>query len=55
MAAVVEAMAEGQVTPEEAATISGVLETRRKALETEDLCERIELLEKELKLRWAVP
>ena len=45
MAAVIDAIAEGEVTPEEAATISNVLEARRKALETEELAERIERLE----------
>jgi hypothetical protein len=34
-----------KVTPEEAATISGVLEVRRKVLETEELARRIERLE----------
>jgi hypothetical protein len=51
MAAVVDAMAAGEVTPEEAATISGVLELRRKALETEDLAIRIERLEQRVKSR----
>jgi hypothetical protein len=37
MAAVVDAMSAGAVTPEEAATVSGVLELRRKALETENV------------------
>ena len=51
MAAVVEAMAAGEVTPEEAATISNVLEVHRKALETHELAERIERLEQGLKSR----
>ena len=51
MAAVVEALAEGEVTPDEAATISTVLEARRKALETQELAERIERLEKGMKSR----
>jgi hypothetical protein len=49
MAAVVDAMAAGEVTPEEAATISGVLEIRRKALETEELAGRIERLEQAMR------
>ena len=47
MAVVVDALAAGEVTPEEAATISGVLEIRRKALETEELAALIERLEQE--------
>lgn len=38
-------MAAGEVTPEEAATISGVLEARRKALETVEHADRLERLE----------
>ena len=45
MAAVVEAMAASEITPEEAAIISGVLEARRKALETQELAYRIARLE----------
>jgi hypothetical protein len=33
-AATIEAMARGEITPDEAATIAGVLETKRKAIET---------------------
>ena len=51
MAAVVDAMAAGAVTPEEAATVSGVLEARRKALETEELASRIERLARGMKSR----
>jgi thioredoxin-like negative regulator of GroEL len=51
MASVVDAMAAGEVTPEEAVTVSGVLEFRRKALETEELASRIERLEQGRKLR----
>jgi hypothetical protein len=51
MAAVVEALAAGEVTPEEAATISGVLEARRKALETHELAARVDRLEQEMKSR----
>jgi hypothetical protein len=51
MAAVVEAMAAGEVTPEEAATISGVLEVRRKALETQELADRVDRPEQDMKSR----
>jgi hypothetical protein len=39
------AMAAGDVTPEEAATVAAVLEVRRKALETEELELRLQALE----------
>jgi hypothetical protein len=48
MAAIVEGMARGEVTPDEAATITGVLEGRRKVLEMEQIVERLERLEKRL-------
>ena len=51
MIAVVKAMAAGEVTPEEAATISGVLEARRKTLETQELAERVDRLEQEMRSR----
>jgi ubiquinone biosynthesis protein UbiJ len=51
MAALVDAMAAGEVTPEEAATISGVLEARRRALETQELADRVDRLEQEMKSR----
>jgi hypothetical protein len=51
MAALVDAMAAGEVTPEEAATISGVLEARRRALETQELADRVNRLEQEMKSR----
>jgi ubiquinone biosynthesis protein UbiJ len=44
-------MAAGEVTPEEAATISGVLEARRRALETQELADRVDRLEQEMKSR----
>ena len=44
-------MARGEVTPEEATTISGVLEARRKVIETQELAERIGCLEQEMKSR----
>jgi hypothetical protein len=38
-------MAEGEITPDEAATIAGVLESKRKAIETVELEARIARLE----------
>jgi hypothetical protein len=43
--ATVAAMAEGEITPDEAATIAGVLESKRKAIETVELETRIARLE----------
>ena len=45
MAALTDAMASGDVTPDEAVTVASVFETRRKALETEELSLRLEALE----------
>jgi hypothetical protein len=45
MAAVVAAVAEGTLTPEEAASISAILEAQRRAVETAQLEQRIALLE----------
>ena len=47
VAVIVEGMAAGDITPEEAATISSVLEARRKAIETQELAERISRLEQQ--------
>jgi hypothetical protein len=47
--AVIEAMAGGEVSPEEAAIISGVLEQKRRAIETADLAERLAAIEERLK------
>ena len=47
LGATVRAMADGEVTPEEAATIAGVLEAKRKAIETADLEARIVRLEQQ--------
>ena len=44
-ATVVAAVAGGQVTPDEAMALSGLLEARRRALETEELEMRIRRLE----------
>jgi hypothetical protein len=38
-------MAEGEITPDEAATIAGVLESKRKSIETMELGARIARLE----------
>jgi hypothetical protein len=40
-------MAIGDITPDEAATIAGVLDAKRKALETADLEQRISRLEQQ--------
>jgi hypothetical protein len=40
-AAAIRAMACGEITPDETATITGVLEARRKAIETADLERRL--------------
>src|SRR3954454_12665940 len=45
--ATVQAMADGEVTPEEAVTIAGVLEAKRKAIETADLEARLVRLEQQ--------
>jgi hypothetical protein len=49
--ATVAAMAEGEITPDEAATIAGVLESKRKAIETVELDARITRLEQGVKSR----
>ena len=48
MAAVVDAMAAGDITPDEAATITGILEVRRKVIETQELADRISRLERKM-------
>ena len=47
MAAVVDQVATGQISPDEGATITGILDVRRKAIEATDLEARIAALEKE--------
>lgn len=47
--AVIAAMARGEITPDDASTVAGVLEARRRALETVELEKRIDALEKESK------
>jgi len=41
----VAAMADGDITPDEAATVAGILEVKRRAIETTDLESRIAALE----------
>jgi len=48
IAAVVDAMAAGDITPDEAATITGILEVRRKVIETQELADRISRLERKM-------
>ncbi len=43
--AVIAAMAKGEITPDDAAAIAGVLEARRRAIETVELEARIEKIE----------
>lgn len=43
--AILQAVAAGNLTPGEGATLSGILEARRKALETQELEQRIAALE----------
>jgi hypothetical protein len=43
---VLNAVSEGSITPDEASTISNVLEAKRKAIETSEIEDRIVLLEK---------
>ena len=47
LGAVADAVAAGEITPDEGAAVSSVLETKRKAIETVDVLARIEALEKE--------
>jgi hypothetical protein len=48
LTAIVSQMAEGEITPEEAAVAASVIETKRKALETEELDRRVAVLEQQL-------
>jgi hypothetical protein len=47
MVAVLDAVAAGDITPDEAATIAGILEVRRKVIETQELVERVSRVEQE--------
>lgn len=42
---VIAAMAKGDITPEDASTIAGVLEAKRRAIETVEIEDRLSLLE----------
>ena len=44
-AAILQAVADGELLPGEAATLTGIVENRRKAIETEELEKRIAALE----------
>lgn len=46
MAAVIQQVAAGQLRPDEAATIAGILESHRRAIETTDIERRLSQLEK---------
>jgi hypothetical protein len=48
LSAIVSQMAEGEITPEEAAVAASVIETKRKALETEELDRRMTSIEQQL-------
>lgn len=45
LAAVIKAMGEGEITPDEAAAVSAIIETQRRTIETLTLEQRIEALE----------
>jgi hypothetical protein len=45
VAAIVDAVAAGELTPEEAQAVAGVVEIQRRTIETEDLADRIAALE----------
>jgi hypothetical protein len=49
LGAVADAVAVGQISPDEAQAVAAVLETKRRAIETTDLEKRIETLEAEKK------
>ncbi len=44
-AAILHALAEGQITPDEAAAVASIVETHRKTIETVDIEERLRALE----------
>ena len=48
LGAVADAMAAGELTPEEASAVSGVFEAKRKAIETAALEDRVQRLEQTL-------
>ena len=45
MSATISARADGDITPEEAAVVAGVLDTKRKAIETVEIERRLAALE----------
>jgi hypothetical protein len=47
LSALVTTMAAGEITPEEAATAASVIESKRRAIETVEIEERLKRLEKE--------
>jgi hypothetical protein len=51
LGATIQAMAEGDITPDEAATVAGVLEVKRRAIETADMAVRLSAIEKQLENR----
>ena len=51
LAAIIAQMAEGEITPDEAAIAASVIESKRKALETEELDCRLTALEQQLSKR----
>ncbi len=46
-AAILQAVADGELTPGEASTLSGIVENRRRAIETQELEQRIQALEEQ--------
>ncbi|WP_375460581.1 hypothetical protein [uncultured Enterovirga sp.] len=48
MSAITVAMAAGEMSPDEASTVAGVIEIRRKAIETSDLERRLQAIEAKL-------
>src|SRR5471030_2729754 len=54
-AAVIAAMAGGKISPEEAASVASVLETQRRAIETNDHEKRLQELEEEARTRRDAP
>ncbi|MEI8394067.1 MAG: DUF5681 domain-containing protein [Rhodospirillaceae bacterium] len=48
LGATVKAMADGDITPDEAATVAGGLEVKRRAIETVELTTRLETIERQL-------
>jgi hypothetical protein len=49
LGAVVDAVAAGDLTPDEGATVAGLLEAKRKAIETVEIKRRIAALEQQQK------